>query len=147
MAEILAAAAVFPGRPAINGVLVQKMIDSGVELMIGSRNDPQFGPLIMCGFGGIAVELTKDISVQLAPVNVAQAKAMILSLRSAPLLTGYRNTTPLDIDAFANAVCAVSQLAANHRKEIGEIDINPVILNTHNCIAVDALIVRNAREN
>jgi acetate---CoA ligase (ADP-forming) len=141
-AELMNIAGALPNKPEINGVLVQKMMPKGVEMMIGARRDLQFGPLIMCGFGGIEVELTRDVAVALAPVSRDQAKEMILSLKRAPLLQGFRKLPPADIDALADAVCRVSELASDLQDEIAEIDVNPFILGTTGGVAVDALIVR-----
>ncbi len=139
--ELIAAAAALPGNPVVNGVLVQQMAGKGVEMMIGARVDPQFGPLVLCGFGGIGVELTGDVAVALAPVDRKQAIAMIRSLKGARMLTGFRNLPPLDVDALAEAVCRVSELVADLQDVIGEIDVNPVIVGVRGGLAVDALIV------
>jgi acyl-CoA synthetase (NDP forming) len=141
-AELMSIASALPGRPAINGVLIQQMAGKGTELMIGARNDPQFGPLILCGFGGIDVELTRDVAVALAPVTPDEALRMIRSLKRAPLLCGYRRLPSLDIARFADAVSKVSALAVDLKAEIDEIDVNPFILGTGGGVAVDALLVR-----
>jgi acyl-CoA synthetase (NDP forming) len=142
-AELMSIATALPGKPAINGVLVQQMARKGMELMIGARNDPQFGPLILCGFGGIDVELTHDVAVALAPVSRDEALKMIGSLKRAPLLCGYRNLPPLDTALLADAVSRVSALAVDLKDEIDEIDVNPFILGTGGGVAVDALIIRH----
>ena len=141
--ELMQTVAAMPEKPAINGVLVQKMASKGVEMMLGARLDPQFGPIVLCGFGGVEVELTRDVSVALAPVNREQAMEMILSLKKAPLLNGYRKLPRLDVDALADAVCRVSALASDLQDAIAEIDVNPFILGTQGGVAVDALIVRS----
>ncbi len=142
--ELLDTVAALPNKPAINGILVQKMAPRGVELMIGARKDPQFGPLILCGFGGVEVELTRDVAVTLAPVTREQAMAMVLSLKRAPLLQGFRKLPPLDTASFADTVCRISQLATDLQDVVVEIDVNPFILGTNGGLAVDALIVRSA---
>lgn len=141
-AEIMSTAESLANRPRLNGILVQKMIESGAELLIGAGKDPQFGPMITCGFGGIAVEITADVSTALAPVDQTQAQVMIGSLKGCRLLTGYRNMPALDVDALADMVCRVSELIADLRDDVHEIDVNPVILGTAGGIAVDALVVR-----
>ena len=140
-AELLAVAAGLPGAPVVDGVLVQQMAGKGVEMMIGARRDPQFGPLVLCGFGGIEVELVRDVAVALAPVSRSQALAMIRSLKKAPLLTGFRGRPPLDVEALADAVCRVSRLACALRGAVAEIDVNPFILGAQGGTAVDALVV------
>lgn len=114
-------------------------------MMIGARVDAQFGPLVTCGFGGIAVELTRDVVTALAPVDTRQALEMIRSLKGYRLLTGFRRQPALDVDAFAGLVCRLSRLAADLAPEIEEIDVNPVVLRTRGAIAVDALVVRTTK--
>ncbi|HMN82302.1 MAG TPA: acetate--CoA ligase family protein [Burkholderiaceae bacterium] len=139
--ELLAVARRLPGRPAIGGGLVQQMAAPGAEMMIGARRDPQFGPLVLCGFGGVDVEVDPDVAVALAPVSRPQAEAMIRSLRKARLLQGHRGRPALDIDALADAIVRVSELAWQLRDRISEIDVNPFIVGTRGGIAADALIV------
>jgi acyl-CoA synthetase (NDP forming) len=141
-AEIMAAAERIAPPPRINGVLVQPMVPKGVELVIGARVDPQFGPLIVVGSGGILVELLRDSVVALAPVGRAAALAMVRRLKGAALLTGFRGSAPADLAAIADAIARVSELIADHRDAIAEIDVNPVICSPRGCVAVDALIVR-----
>jgi len=143
-AELLDIAGALPGKPAINGILVQQMAAKGVEMMIGARADAQFGPLVLCGFGGIDVELTRDVAVALAPVDREQAREMILSLKKAPLLTGFRNMPALALDDLAAAVSRISEMAADLQDAVAEIDVNPFILGKQDGIAVDALIVRSS---
>ncbi|WP_454689712.1 acetate--CoA ligase family protein [Achromobacter aloeverae] len=144
--ELARIGAALPGKPAINGILVQEMANAGAELMVGMRRDPQFGPLVLCGFGGIDVELVRDVAVSLAPVDREQARAMILSLKKAPILTGYRNRPALDLDALIDVVCKVSALALEMQDSVAEIDINPFILHARGGMAVDALIVVRDQE-
>jgi acyl-CoA synthetase (NDP forming) len=143
-AEIADAAAHVPAA-RLNGVLVQEMVLGGTEMMVGGRIDAQFGPLVTCGFGGIAVELNADVASALAPVDMARARAMIASLRGYPLLTGFRLLPPLDIEAFAQVVCRVSELVADLADAVAEIDVNPVILGRNWVVAVDALVVCSER--
>lgn len=145
-ADIVAAVERIAESPRLAGITIQEMVMRGAEMMIGARQDPQFGPLITCGFGGIAVEVKRDVAIALAPVSVAQAEAMIRSLAGYRLLTGFRKTPPLDIQAFAEIVCRVSELVADMHAEIAEIDVNPVILRERGATAVDALIVRCVKE-
>lgn len=142
VAEILAAAGRIDPAPAIRGLSVQPMIPAGVELVVGARLDPQFGPLIVVGLGGVLVELLADTAVELAPVDPAQAKRMLESLKGYRLLTGYRGSAPVDLDRLAGIVSAVSRLAADLADTIAEIDVNPVICSAERIVAVDGLIVR-----
>jgi acyl-CoA synthetase (NDP forming) len=142
-AAILAAAARVPGA-RVEGVLVQQMARPGAEMMVGARLDAQFGPLITCGFGGVAVEVTRDVATALAPVGAREAGAMIASLRGHRLLTGYRNLPAADTGALAEIVGRLSLLARDLADDIEEIDVNPVILGPGGALAVDALLVRRA---
>lgn len=113
----------------IDGVLVQKMAPKGHELIIGMVNDPTFGPIIMLGFGGTTVELFGDIAHSPAPVDAAEAKRMLLSLKSAPLLTGFRGAVATDLTPLTALVAQVSEAALAYREQIAEMEFNPVILH------------------
>ena len=126
--------------PRITGVLVQPMIPSGVEVMVGARVDPQLGPLVVAGFGGILVELLRDTSVELAPVTHAEARAMLRRLRGAKLLNGFRGSAPVDVDRLAQVICQLSEFAADHADRLAELDVNPLICSADRIVAVDALI-------
>jgi acyl-CoA synthetase (NDP forming) len=141
--EIIAAAERATPRPRINGVLVQPMAQRGVELVIGARIDPQFGPLILVGSGGILVELLRDSVVDLAPVGRDTALTMLHRLRSARLLAGFRGSASVELGPIADAICRISELIADHREAIAEIDVNPLICGAAGPVAVDALIVRH----
>jgi acetate---CoA ligase (ADP-forming) len=140
--EIVAAAKRVVPPAQVDGVLVQPMAPRGVELVIGARVDPQFGPLVVVGSGGILVELLRDSVVALAPVGPEAAAAMLRQLRGFALLAGFRGGAPADLPAIADAVCRVSELIADHRDRIAEIDVNPLICGPRGAVAVDALIVR-----
>ncbi len=144
VAEILAAAGRIEPAPAIRGLSVQPMIPAGVELVVGARLDPQFGPLIVVGLGGVLVEILADTAVELAPVDAGAARRMLESLKGYRLLTGYRGAAPVDLDRLAGIVSSVSRLAADLADVIGEIDVNPVICSAERIVAVDGLIVRRA---
>lgn len=126
----------------INGVLVQPMIPSGVEIMVGARVDPLFGPMVVVGMGGILVELLKDTVVALAPVDRDEARGMLHRLRGRALLDGFRGSEAVDVDALADAISRISQLISDERERIAEIDVNPIICSGSRVIAVDGLVVR-----
>ncbi len=140
--ELTEAVHALASRPRLNGILVQEMITGGVEIMVGARRDSQFGPLIVCGLGGIFVELLHDVAVSLAPVDKGQALAMLKSLKGYPLLSGFRGGKAVHLDKLAGIICRVSELAHDLRDEMSEIDVNPVIARGADVVAVDALIVR-----
>jgi acyl-CoA synthetase (NDP forming) len=126
--------------PRINGVLVQPMIPTGVEIVVGARVDPLLGPLIVAGFGGVFVELLKDTAVELAPVTQAEAVAMLRRLNGAALFDGFRGGERVDVERLAHIVCRLSELAADHAGRVTEIDVNPLICAGGRIVAVDALI-------
>ena len=109
----------------LRDVLVQQQIDGGIEMLIGVTTDPVFGPLIVCGMGGVQVELLKDVSFRLTPVRDTDAADMVAKLRSAPLLRGYRGSAPADESAVIEAIMKVSSLV-EIAPEILELDLNPI---------------------
>lgn len=126
------------------GILVQEMVPPGVELILGVKRDPVFGPAVMFGLGGIFVEIFNDVAVAPAPVTQAQARAMIESLKGVPLLKGARGRRPADLDAIAQLIVALGDLVVSCADVVEEIDINPLIFNDsadHALKMVDALIV------
>jgi acyl-CoA synthetase (NDP forming) len=141
-AEITAALRLLPVAPRLNGISVQQMVGGRVEMMVGATVDPHFGPMVTCGFGGIQVEVLKDVCTRLAPVDRNEALGMIHALRGSGLLTGYRNVPPMALDAFADLVSRISELVADAGGRIAEIDVNPVLLDETGAVAVDALIVQ-----
>ena len=140
--DILATAARLPGPPKLDGVLVQPMLPPGVEILIGARIDPQFGPLVVVGLGGIWVELLKDSALALAPVQPDEALAMLRRLKGAALLQGFRGAEPVDLERLAEIVCRASELVHDLRDEIVEMDINPLICAGSRITAVDGLFVK-----
>lgn len=129
-----------PGR-ALGGFLVQEMIRGGIETIIGTDNDPQFGPVVMFGIGGQAVEIYKDVVFRLAPVTPDEAAEMIRAIKGFPLLSGFRGKPAVDLNGLTRAIAAVSQLAAAGQELIQHIDVNPFICTPGGGRAVDAVIV------
>ena len=142
--EILENAASYHPNARINGVLVQEMIPGGTEVMIGMSRDPQFGPTIAFGLGGIFVEVLKDISLRVAPLSRLDAEQMVRKIKGYQILQGIRGRKPADIEAIVDVLLRVSQLALDWQETIGEIDINPLIVFEagRGVKAVDALVVR-----
>ena len=142
--EIMDNARAYDQKARINGVSVQEMVPKGVEIMLGVKNDPTFGPSVMVGVGGIFVEVFKDYSLRLAPVDKETAYEMIDSLKGKKLLYGARGAAPADVDALADVLVRLSHLAHDHADVIQEMDINPLIVLEKNkgVKAVDALIVQ-----
>jgi len=123
--------------PAMSGALVQPIAPKGIETIAGFVQDPQMGPVVLFGLGGTAVELLNDHCVRLAPVAVAEAREMALSIRGAPLLTGYRGGPSADLGQLAEVMVRLSWLA-EELPEIAEADCNPVIAGPNGAIVVDA---------
>jgi hypothetical protein len=123
-------------------VVVSPMAPEGIELSLGMINDPQFGPLVMAGAGGILVELMKDRAFVLAPCTIGEAKRAIDRLKMRPMLDGLRGAPAVDTAALAQTLAAFSAMAWALRDHVQEIDVNPVIVHPNGCIAVDALVMR-----
>jgi acetate---CoA ligase (ADP-forming) len=134
MADRLAAA----GHPP-TGFLVQQMVSGGVEMLVGIVHDPQFGPVIACGAGGILAELLKDVSVRLTPVTRQDATEMVHALRTFPLLTGYRGGPVNDVAALEEVLLRIGAMAED-LPQIAELDCNPVTVLEHGAVVVDARI-------
>ncbi|MGD9951998.1 MAG: acetate--CoA ligase family protein [Burkholderiales bacterium] len=126
---------------ALRGVLVQPMVP-GVEVIVGARVDPVVGPLVVVGSGGVLVELVQDSVAALAPVSCEEAKSMLARLKGYPLLSGFRGSEPVSLDALAEAIARISELAADLAGEIEELDVNPIRAAASGAVAVDALITR-----
>jgi acetyltransferase len=141
VAEAAAAmvASVHAARPdaRLEGVLVQRMAPPGKELLLGMIRDPQFGPLVVVGFGGIYVEVLKDTAARLCPLAAREAHEMLGELRMAPLLKGVRGEPPVDLDALAETICRFAQLAAD-AADLAEIEVNPLVAGPGGVMAVDA---------
>ena len=145
VAEMASSLAASHPKAAIEGYLVQEMVSGELEMFVGARRDPLFGPVVMVGAGGVLVELLKDVAVRLAPVSPAEAREMLLGLRVAPLLKGFRGSAPLDLDALADSVSRVSWLAHDLGDRFGELDVNPVLVGKagQGCTGVDARLLMN----
>lgn len=143
-AEIMASVAIITPKPDFRGVVVQPMIPKGVEVMVGARYDPQFGPLVVVGLGGVLVEVLRDTALSLAPVGRAEAEAMLRGLKGAALLDGFRGAPAVDIARLAEIVCRFSELAADAGNSVSEMEINPLICAGERIIAADALIVKES---
>ena len=126
----------------VTGINIQEFIEGGKEVILGMKRDPQFGPLLMFGSGGIYVEVFKDVSFRLAPINELSARNMIESTKAYKLLSGIRGEKPSDIESIIECLQRLSQLVIDF-PEIQEIDINPLLVfqQGNGCKAVDGRIV------
>jgi len=127
-------------KAKITGVLVQEMAPSSTEVIVGAVKDPQFGQALMFGLGGIFVEVLKDVTFRIAPITDDEAREMITEVKAYPLLKGYRNTPPADIDAIVKILLSTSNLVTEH-EEIKELDLNPVMVYRKGAKTVDARII------
>jgi acetyl-CoA synthetase (ADP-forming) len=132
----------------LEGFSLQPMIRGEAEVIVGARRDPHFGAVVMVGLGGLAVEILNDVTLAPAPLSVDRARALIASLRGAPLLSGARGRPPLDVTAVADAVVAVSWLAADLGPRLGDLEVNPLIVRRHGdgAIAVDGRATLQPKE-
>ncbi|HEV3176795.1 MAG TPA: acetate--CoA ligase family protein [Stellaceae bacterium] len=121
---------------AIGGCLVQEMAQGGAELIVGIRRDPQFGPIVLVGSGGILVELLGDVELASAPVSREQAVALLRRLRIAPIIEGIRGQPPLDLEATADVIERMSWLAADLGPRLADVEINPLVLRKRGAGAV-----------
>lgn len=124
----------------IVGMLVQEMAPQSTEVIVGATKDPQFGPTLMFGLGGIFVEILKDVAFRIAPVTEDEAREMIAAVKAYPLLKGYRNTPPADIEAIVEILLNTSRLVMKHQ-EIKELDLNPIMVYEKGAKTVDARII------
>jgi acyl-CoA synthetase (NDP forming) len=127
-------------RARIDGALVARMIEGGVETVVGVKRDAVFGPVVMFGLGGVYVEVLKDVTLRLAPVDRDTAKSMVREIKGFALLDGARGKPPADLDALADALVAMSRFGAAH-PEVSSAEINPFIALPKGGVAVDALIM------
>jgi len=121
----------------IDGVSVQRMARPGVEVIVGMTKDPQFGPVLMFGLGGILVELLKDVSFRIVPLTKEDAGEMIREIKGYPLLRGYRGQEPVDIAYLEELIIKVSKFV-ERKPEVNALDINPIFAYNDGAIAVDA---------
>ena len=141
-AAVAVAAADMHERLAPDGYSVEIQVDTAgaVELIVGCRRDPRFGPLVLVGLGGVYAEILGDVRLALAPAGADELEALILSLRGAGILTGARGRPTVDVRAAAEAAAALSRIAAAH-PEIAEIEVNPLLVTPAGALGVDARIV------
>ena len=127
-------------KAIIEGVSVQRMVRPGVEVIIGMTKDVQFGPVLMFGLGGVLVEVLKDVSFRIVPLERRDAREMIQEIKGYPLLTGYRGGEPVSISNLEDLLLKVSGFVERH-PEIKEIDLNPIFAYADGAVAVDARVL------
>lgn len=140
--RLIANARAYNADAQIDGVMVSPMIEGGVEMILGARIDPVFGPVVLAGLGGVFTEVLKDVSFRAAPISTATAMEMLEELKGVALLKGARGEKPADIVALAEAISKLSIFAAAHADEIDSVEMNPVRAMPDGAVALDALIVK-----
>ncbi len=138
--EIMASVADRHPEARVEGVSVQKMAPPGTEVIMGMSKDPQFGPVLMFGLGGIWVELLKDVSFRIVPILPRDAREMIREIKGFPLLEGYRGTPPAHLPTLEDMLLKLSSFVEAN-PEIGELDLNPVFAYPDGASVVDARII------
>jgi acyl-CoA synthetase (NDP forming) len=138
--RVVASAKQHEPNATIDGVAVQRMEKQGVEVIIGMTKDPQFGPVLMFGLGGVLVEVLKDVAFRVVPLDARDARQMVHEIKGYPLLEGYRGHDPADVAKLEQLLLQVSAFVEAH-PEVAELDLNPVFAYKDGAIAVDARIV------
>ena len=139
--EITAAVGQSAPGTTIQGVSVQPMAPSGgVEVIVGMTRDQQFGPVLMFGLGGIAVEVLQDVAFRITPLTRRDARELVREIKGFKMLTGFRNLLPVNLDSLEDLIMKVSDFA-DSTPDLAEMDLNPVMAYSHGALAVDARIV------
>lgn len=131
------------GDAEVKGILLEKMVPKGVELIVGVQNDPQFGPVIMVGMGGIMTEVMKDVAFRMLPITTSDAKSMLDELRGSVLLKGFRGSEAIDIKMLSKMLVKIGKMAVDNADYINSIDFNPVVVYPKSYYVVDAKIILN----
>ncbi|WXG45809.1 MAG: acetate--CoA ligase family protein [Candidatus Atabeyarchaeum deiterrae] len=130
----------FKSNAKITGYIVEQLAPQGHEVIVGMAKDPQFGPALMFGLGGIFVEVLKDVSFRIAPLTEYDAREMVQEIKGYPILTGIRGQKPADVDSIVDIILRVSKLVTEH-PEIEQLDLNPVFVYSKGSKIVDARII------
>ncbi len=130
---------------SIKGILLEKMVPKGVELIVGIKNDQQFGPVIMVGLGGVFTEVFKDVSFRMLPITTSDAKSMLNELKGSKLLGGFRGSKPIDMNMLAKVLVQIGKLGVDNADYINSIDFNPIIVYPKSYHVVDAKIILNSQ--
>jgi acetyltransferase len=139
--SIMRSVEALPGRPAVEGVLVAQMVSGGLECVLGAKTDPEVGPVVLFGSGGVDLELTRDVAVAACPLDEAGALDLVARTRAGTIAAGYRGRPALDRKALARALVALSNLMQDANGAIAEIDVNPFLVTQEGGVALDALVV------
>jgi len=138
--ELIAAVDRFRKMEGFAGVLVEEMVQ-GLELIVGSKDDYQFGPVILLGIGGTGVEIYRDVTLRMAPLNPKDIENMVRCLKARRLLEGYRGTEPISLSKLSGLLSVFSGLVMDLEGSYESIDLNPVICSSNRCVIADARII------
>jgi acetyltransferase len=141
--DIEQAMARHPAKPKLDGVLIAEQLTGGLELVLGASRDPEMGPVILFGAGGVDLELVRDIALAAPPLDAGRARALIDRTRAGVQIGGYRGKPPLDREALVAALVGLSNLMLDAGDRIASIDVNPFLLRQQGGVALDALVVLN----
>ncbi len=130
----------FEKLDGFSGMLVSEMV-RGIELIIGAKNDHQFGPIILLGMGGVGVEIYKDVALRMAPLQPKDVDGMVCELDARQFLTGYRGSDGINMNALKKLLVNFSRLMMDLQGVVESVDMNPVICTPKTCLAVDARII------
>jgi len=130
----------------VKGILLERMVPKGVELIVGIQNDPQFGPVIMAGMGGIMTEVMKDVAFRMLPITASDARSMINELRGSKLLRGFRGGEAVDLSMVARMLVQIGKLGVENADYVNSIDFNPVVVYPKSHFVVDAKIILNGEK-
>jgi len=139
--EIVENAKKYKKDAEIRGVLIEKMVKTSTEIIVGVTRDPTFGPAIMFGLGGIFVELLKDVSFRIAPITEKDAKEMIQEIKALPMLQGFRGGPNVDLKQITDVLVKISQFSIDFMDDILEIDLNPIFAYDDHLLTVDARVI------
>lgn len=131
----------------IKGVLLEKMVPKGIELIVGLQNDPQFGPVMMVGLGGVMTEIFKDVAFRMLPITTSDAKSMLAELKSAKVFKGFRGSEPIDMNMLAKALVQIGKIGVDNARFVNSIDFNPVVVYPKSYYVVDAKIILSKEVN
>ena len=140
---IMANVAALPHKPAVDGVLIAQMVSGELECVLGAKLDPEMGPVVIFGSGGVDLELTRDVALAACPLDEAGALQLIARTRAGTIAAGYRGRPALDRASVAQALVALSHLMVDAQGTIAEVDVNPFLVSEKGGVALDALIVLN----
>lgn len=125
----------------LKGILLEKMVPQGVELIVGLQNDSQFGPVIMVGLGGILTEIFKDVAFRMLPISIDDAKSMLAELKGSKILQGYRGSKPIDMNMLARALVQIGKIGVDNAEYFDSVDFNPIVVYPKSYFVVDAKII------